>query len=149
MNEKEVKEYLEQRGLSWSYFLRWIQNQSITSDENGNPIFLTGDVKNYVKEMYSDLSFSGIVNLTQEQESRSKVLNTIVDFYLEADSKINRLEKQLDGLVFERNQLHNGVHHLLKILKLGPVASYLRDNEMVYIDREEIKVRKILRFDRK
>ena len=84
MNEKEVKAYLEQRGLSWSYFLRWIQNQAITSDENGNAIFLTGDVKNYVKEKYDDLSFSGIVNLTQEQDSQSKVLNTIVDFYLEA-----------------------------------------------------------------
>ena len=140
---------MEQRGLSWSYFLRWIQNQAITSDENGNAIFLTGDVKNYVKEKYDDLSFSGIVNLTQEQDSQSKVLNTIVDFYLEADSKINRLEKELENLVFERNRLHNGVGHLFKIMKLGAATSYLRDNEMVYIDSNGIEVRKILRLDRK
>lgn len=145
MNEKEVKDYLEQRGLSWDRFRNWIIGQTVSSDKEGNTIFLTGDVKNYVKEMYSDLSFSGIVNLVQDDEIlKKKVLNTLVDLYVEADNKRKKLELEIRRADAEKERLHSAVEHLCKIMEIGPKATYVRGSELVKIETECITIEKIL-----
>ena len=48
MGEQEVKNLLKEKGLSWEEFAEWMIGQTVSSDENGNIIYYTHDVMDFV-----------------------------------------------------------------------------------------------------
>lgn len=46
MNEEQVKQLLDQHGLWWSDFEKWMVGQTVSMDANGNGIYW--DVERYI-----------------------------------------------------------------------------------------------------
>ena len=47
MNEQQVKQYLKEKGYSWTKFNKWMYGQTIGIDSHGNIDYYDYDVKRY------------------------------------------------------------------------------------------------------